>query len=203
MSKMIDRRDGAGTDDRGLMLYALGWKDNLSSFNSAKTAGANVPAWSLIRNGLYAYEFVATLLKEVWLNFHIGHDYAPGTDLYPHVHFVPLTDEVEGVVRWGVEYSYADRDTGEFPATTTVYIEQTVAANSQYLHIVCEVSDADAISGDGEVINPDGVVMCRIFRDGAHVNDTYAGSVAGIFADLHYQSDRDATISKAAPFYGS
>lgn len=202
MPYKIDQRPGASTDkNSGLMLYALGWKDILASFASGKTAGANVPAWSQVRDGLYGYEFTATQLKEVWVNFHIGHDYAPGTDLFPHVHFVPLTDEVEGTVRWGVEYAYADRDTGVFGATTTIYIEQVVTANSQYVHIVSECLDEDRINGAGDAVSVDGVLMCRYFRDGAHANDTYAGSVVGIFADLHYQSDRDTTLNKAPDFY--
>lgn len=199
--RQIIRRPGVSRDENGMPLYPLGWKDSLSSFSAGKTAGSNVPAWVLIRDGLYAYEFSATLLKEVWLNFHIGHDYAPGTNIYPHVHFVPSSDEVEGVVRWGFEYSYADRE-GDFPASTTVYIEQTVAANSQYKHIVSEVTDSNVISAADFEIETDGVLMCRVFRDAAHANDTYAGTVFGIFADLHYQSDRDTTINKAAPFRG-
>ena len=201
MSYTVDRRPGAGQDPSGLMLYKEGWKDNLSAFASGKVAGANVPAWSSLRDGLYGYEFTATALKEIWLNFHIGHDYAPGTDLFPHVHFVPMTDQVQGVVRWGVEYSLAKRDSEDFPATTTVYIESTIAANSQYAHIVSEVSEAGVISGAGDAIEPDAVVMCRFFRDGAHANDTYAGSVIGIFGDLHYLSDRDSTLNRVSDFY--
>lgn len=192
---------GAGVDGNGFMVYRQGWKDNLSSFNSGKVSGSNVPAWAVLRDGLYGYEFSATLMKEIWLNFHLGHDYAPETDIYPHVHFVPTSDEVQGVVRWGVEFSYADRES-DFPATQTVYIETTVEANSQYKHIVGEVTDADALNGQDFAFETDGVLMCRIFRDAAHANDTYAGTVIGIFADLHYQSDRDATINKAAPFRG-
>ena len=193
----------ASIDSKGYMIYRPGWKDMLTSINSAKVSGANVPAWTLIRDGLYAYSFTATVLKEVWLNFHIGHDYAPQTDLYPHIHYVPLSDEIEGVIRWGFEFSYADR-AGTFPASSTVYIEETIAANSQYDHIVSEVTDANALSyKDFEPgFETDGVLLCRVFRDGAHANDTYAGAVGGIFVDLHYQSDRDATLNKAAPFRG-
>ena len=189
----------AGVDPKGFMLYKPGWKDLLTSINSAKVSGANVPAWTQIRDGIYAYAFSATALKEVWLNFHIGHDYSPKTDIYPHVHYVPLTNEVEGVIRWGFEFSYADRE-GTFPATQTVYAEQTIAANSQYAHLVAEVTDADALNGQDFAFETDGVLMCRMFRDGAHANDTYAGAVGGFFVDLHYLSDRDATHNKAAPF---
>lgn len=199
--RQVTRRPGVSRDANGYPVYPLGWKDSLTSINSAKVSGANVPAWTLIRDGLYAYSFTATALKEVWLNFHIGHDYAPGTDLYPHVHYVPLTDEVQGVIRWGFEFSYADRG-GTFGASQTVYIEETIAANSQYDHIVSEVTDANALDGSDWTFEVDGVLLCRVFRDGAHVNDTYAGDVGGIFVDLHYQSDRDTTINKAAPFRG-
>lgn len=199
MPATIDRRPGASTDSEGLMLYAVGWKDNLASFLTGKVAGANVPSFSTLLDGLSGYEFTASQLKEIWVSFHIGHDYAPGTLQYPHVHFSPDSDEVAGVVRWGVEYTIANSAGGVFPASRTVYIETDVPASSKSAHIIGEVSDGDAISGDG--LLPDAVLMCRYFRDGAHANDTYAGSVIGIYGDLHYQSDRDTTVNRIADFY--
>lgn len=192
-------RRAAGVDPKGFMLYKPGWKDLLSSINSAKTAGANVPAWTNIRDGLYGYGFSAAALKEVFVNFHVPHDYMPQSDIYPHIHYVPTTDEVQGVVRWGFEFTYSDRE-GTLPASTTVYVEQTIAANSQYEQLVAETADADALSGQDYVFEVDGVLVCRVFRDGAHANDTYAGVVVGTFVDLHYLSDRDTTLNKAAPF---
>ena len=175
------------------------WKDNLAAFSSGKISGSNVPSWTQLRDGLYGYEFSAALMKEVWLNFHINHDYAEGTHIYPHVHFVPTSNEVEGVVRFGVEYSVAKGHAQEdFPATTTVYIEYTVPANSQYLHVVAEVDDNSVIPGWG--IEPDCVIMTRYFRDAAHANDTYAGTVIGVFGDLHYRADRTGTLKKRPDF---
>ena len=190
---------GVSVDPDGLIITALGWKDNLASFTSANVAGANVPAWAQMRDGIYAYSFSASLMNELWLNFHIDHDYAPGTVLYPHVHFVPSAN-ASGVVRWGIEYTYAKgHGQQKFPATTTVYVEATIGATDQYLHIISEVVDGDAIPADE--IEVDGVVMTRIFRDAGHVNDTYPNAVFGIYADLHYQTDRLATIAKAPDFY--
>lgn len=172
----------------------------LASITSGKVSGANVPTWSTLRDGISAYTFSPTQMKEVWVSFHINHDYAPGTPLYPHVHFVPTTNEAAGVVRWGIEYAYSrGHSRGTFPTTQTVYIEHTVEANQQYCHYISEVAD-DAVIFD-QSTEVDGVLLCRVFRDATHANDTYTGEVAGIFVDMHYLSDRDSTVNKKPNFY--
>ena len=201
MPYTVDRRPGAGQDPKGLMLYKEGWRDLFGPFSTGKVAGSNVPAWVTFRDGLSAYSFTAAALKEIWMSFHINHDWAPDTALYPHIHYSPLTDEVSGVIRWGIEYSYAKGHGQEvFPTTSTLYLEQTVEANSQYKHYILETTDAQALDNMG--IEVDGIIQMRIFRDGAHANDTYAGDVAGLFVDIHYLSDRDTTLNKAPDFYG-
>jgi hypothetical protein len=183
------------------MLYAIGWKDLFGPFSTGKVAGSNVPVWTAFRDGLYNYSFTATALKELWMSFHFNHDWAPGTPIYPHIHYSPFTDEASGVVRWGIEFSYSKGHGQDvFPASQTVYLEQTVEANSQYKHYIVETADSAAL--ENELFEVDGIIQMRIFRDGAHVNDTYAGNVAGLFVDIHYQSDRDTTVNKAPSFYG-
>jgi hypothetical protein len=182
------------------MLYKAGWKDMLGPFSTGKVAGSNVPGWTQFRDGLYGYSFTATALKEIWMTFHFGHDWAPGTAIYPHIHYSPLTDETAGVIRWGVEYSYAKgHGQDSFPATQTVYLEQTVELNSQYKHYIVETTDAQALKDN--LFEVDGLLNVRVFRDGAHANDTYAGDVIGLFMDIHYLSDRDATLNKSPDFY--
>jgi hypothetical protein len=177
---------------------ATGWRDNLASLANGRATGANVPTWSTVRNGIQAWEFSATAMKELWINFHIDHDYKTGTKLYPHVHFLP-GDNTAGNVRWGFEYTYAKgHGQAAFPATSTVYVTGAVALNSQYKHIITETPEVDAIPGTD--IETDGVLLVRIFRDAANVADTYAGIVWAIFADLHYETDHIVTLEKSPPF---
>jgi len=176
-----------------------GWRDLVMGFEAR--GGPNSAVLTNYRNGIYLYAFAAARTQEVFSTAHIDHDYKVGTALYPHIHFTTSTLS-SGVVRWGFEYTWAQRRDGAvghytFGPTTMVYTEYTVTGES-YVHHVSEVSTGGAI--DGTNIDVDTVILFRIFRDGDHANDTYPDQVFGFTADLHYQSDKHATPNKAAPF---
>ncbi len=170
----------------------IGWRDITSDIN-VKGTGSNNPSWATIRNGISAYSFSATVMQEAWVNFHINHDYALGTPVYLHVHWVnPGTNT--GTVRWGFEYSYAKGHGQEaFPASQTVYVEQ---AASQYTHMIAEISTGILDT----VLEPDGIIMVRVFRDATHANDTCTDAVALVMSDVHYQASKWATKNKAPNF---
>lgn len=174
-----------------------GWNDYLSSLSAGKVAGANVPTWSLLRDGLYANSFSASAMNEVWINFHILHDYAPGTMFYPHIHWTTAGTNA-GVVRWGLEYTFA-RGYGfeSFPASTTVYLQQA-ATGTAYRHMI-----AEATEGNGVLIptlETDGILMVRVFRDAANAADTCTDAAFGLFVDMHYQSDGMLTNERNRTF---
>ena len=174
-----------------------GWDDITADLSSANVAGANVPDWDVFRNGIYAYKFSATLMKEVWITFHVKHDYKYGSAVYPHIHWSPITTST-GTVRWGFEYTVAKgHDQQAFPATVTVYVETTISSNKQYQHIISEVVDNDAF----DAFEPDTLILMRIFRDAAHANDTFPDAVFAFTADIHYQGDNQFTPNKSAPFF--
>jgi len=181
---------------------SYGWNDMISNFVVKDTVGANNPSWSTLFNGMQGYTFSASQMNQVWCDFHVIHDIALNTVLYPHVHWTPTTTGT-GVVRWGIEYSVAkghQQATGSvFPATTTVYVEQTIGSASQWKHFVAEVSLADAIPATN--VEPDTVIKVRIFRDAGHANDTYAGTVHAWQADIHYQVATLSTKNRAPNFY--
>ena len=174
-----------------------GWQDNLSSISAGKIAGASVPTWTLLQNGLYAYAFSAAAMNEVWVSFHIQHDYQPGTMFYPHVHWTTAGVNA-GVCRWGIEYSFARGYAADvFPASTTIYLEQA-ATGVAYKHMITE-----AVEGAGVLIptlETDGILLTRVFRDGGHVNDTLTDVAFGLFVDIHYQSDGMLTNERNRTF---
>lgn len=178
-----------------------GWRDLTAAF-VVRGTGLNNPTWGTFRNGIAGYLFSPSTMKEVWSNFHIDHDYAMGTVVFPHIHWAPNTTST-GTVRWGVEYTVAKGHQqgadSTFGATTTVYINQTVSTPSQYQHFVAEVSLADAIPAT--LLEPDSVIMVRFFRDAANAADTFPDDVFGFFGDLHYQSNRFSTVNKAPNFF--
>lgn len=175
-----------------------GWRDPFTEIK-IQGRGANDPTWSPFRNGLYAYTFAAGKMTECWTTFHVDHDYALGSKLYPHVHWAPATTGT-GTVRWGFEFTVAkghgQGNASVFPSSTTVYVEQSVT-NQQYMHLITETPEGSAIPPD--FVEPDSLILMRIFRDS--VNDTYPGSVFVFAADLHYQIARLSTRNKAPDFF--
>ena len=181
----------------GLLTHPPIWKDNLTPLLSAKIPGTGAPDLKTFKNGTYAYAFDPDSEEEAYLLFHINHDYYPGSDFYPHIHWCP-EDTHTGTVRWGIEYTQAARDSGVFGATTTVYIEQA-GAGTAFTQQVAEVADIDSITPSSPEI--DSVIVVRLFRDATHGNDTYTGDAFGLFLDLHYQATFIGTPNKITDFY--
>ena len=171
-----------------------GWRDLTSEIN-VKGSGANNPSWATFRNGISAYSFSASTMTECWMVFHIDHDYKPGSDMYFHTHW-STTGTNTGVVRWGFEYTVAKgHGQSAFGATQTVYVEQA-GSGTAYQHMVAETTAIS--SAEFEV---DALILMRIFRDSAHVNDTQTGVAFLFTADCHYQADRFATKNRSPNFY--
>jgi len=175
-----------------------GWRDNIVQLD-VQVGNPDAPLLNVFRGSIKAYNFPAGQMTEAFASFHIDHDYKPGTALYPHIHWAP-SSAATGTTRWGVEYTYA-KGHGQmaFGATTTIYVEQA-ADGTAYKHYVAEVSDANAVPGTN--IETDGILLCRFFRDGAHVNDTLEDDVFVFCVDLHYQCSQYATPNKAPNFFG-
>lgn len=175
----------------------LGWRDNVVQVD-VKHGDPNAPTLNVFRNGILAYTFFNGEMNEAFAYFHVDHDYALGTAMFPHLHWAVNTTAV-GTVRWGVEYTIA-KGHGQmaFAPTTTVYIEQATDGTA-YKHYVAEVSVPDAIAGT--YLEPDTLILVRFFRDGAHVNDTLDEDVFLFCVDLHYQANRQSTPNKSPSFY--
>lgn len=172
----------------------LGWKDLTSELVSR--GGSSAPALALFRGNIYAYQFAANSMDQLYSTFHIPHDYAPGTALYIHIHWADASANPTGVVRWGFEYTFAKGHGQEaFPATTTVYVEQ--AAAGPYRHMIAEISTGILSSA----VEVDGLLLVRIFRDATHANDTSPAAAFAFTCDVHYQSDRIATLNRSPNFY--
>ncbi len=190
--------DGSQVDLSSLTFDgAAGWDDMIGSLAAGNTTNTNDPTWAAFRGGVYAWRFSATVLNEIWISFHINHEYSPDTVIYPHIHWSTAGTNT-GTVRWGIEYTVAkgyDRDT--FPAPTTIYLEQA-ASGTAYRHMIVEASLANAIPTTH--LETDSIVMMRVFRDGAHANDTCTDPAFGLFCGLHFQKQAFSTPNKNYPF---
>lgn len=174
-----------------------GWRDMTADLSAGRAVGASAPTWTAWNGGnMDALSFSAGSMNEVWITFHPDHDVIEGELYYPHIHWMPNTTST-GVVRWGFEYTQAKGHQQEaFPATATIYIEDTISTDSQYQHRIAEASDAQAIA----MPEIDSLVLMRVFRDAAHPNDTFPDAVFGLTVDLHYRAGQLATKGKRPDF---
>jgi len=174
-----------------------GWNDLKSSFSTGRLVGANTPTDAVFTDTIRAYNFSAAAMEEIHMPpLHVEHDYKPGSKIYFHIHWSP-GDTNAGIVRWGIEYTIAKGHSQmAFQASTTVYLEQAGSGTAKQHQII---EDTTGVSTN---IEPDSLILARVFRDGAHANDTYTGVAWGHFMDIHYQSDRKNTVNKAPNFYG-
>lgn len=176
---------------------ALGWRDNIIEMK-VDSSSPNAPTLNPFRGGIHAWTFPPNEMTEAHAAWHIDHDYALNTPLYFHVHWATASADI-GTVRWGFEYTIAKGHQQQaFPVPSFVYIEQATTG-TPYMHMIAELSEANAISGAG--IEPDTVIQVRLFRDGANVADTLNQPVFGLFLDMHYQADHTTTPNKSPPFF--
>lgn len=177
----------------------LGWKDNISFFSMASGKGTNEPIWEDRGNGNYTSSFVAG--DELFIKYHINHDYALGTKGFPHIHFsCKDVQEVGATVTWRFSYVIAKGknggQAGESLGVARTDIDIVYTYDGTEIadeHIIVECDDLDAFilqEPDAEV--DAGVVL---------LSTTTTGKVFGEMLDLHYQSDRDTTPNKEPDFY--
>lgn len=108
------------------------------------------------------------------------HRYAEGTDINPHIHWMPTTTGA-GQVKWQLEYSWQNEE-GVFPSPTTVFGITTTAGVAWTL----QHTDFPAMDGTGKEI---GAAMAfRLFRDPTD-NDDYAADAALVHLGVHYEVD--------------
>lgn len=176
----------------------VGWNDYLSPGLNLPRNAANAPTIKTFRGNLQALAFAGnTGTEETWCSVHILHDYKEGTKLYPHVHWSHNNASPSGDVKWQIEYSVAKGHSGgTFPTATTISLTET--AGAQYTHHVIEASEGDAIASTE--IEPDSVILFRLFRDADDVADTFADDAFLLYLDIHFENDRILTPEKVRPF---
>lgn len=176
-------------------LQAIGdatWFDDFRVEPTVREIGTKAPSYVIYKGGIYFYLFdkaVAIAEKEVNFKVQMPHGWLPGSSIHPHIHWVPTSTGSAGQkVRWGLEYTKANLG-GVFGDTTTIYAEDPVdpptttpTVDTQYL---TEFPDIDMT---GNVLSS--IILCRIFRNSSHANDTFAGDVGIVSIDIHTEFSR-------------
>lgn len=203
---------GSATEDWLLLIQASGgggsvatadptkhpllWKDLMSTFTEGKAATLP-PSFEVWLGGIFAWNFDTG--HQLFLTFHLDHDYAVGTDFFPHVHWCPETDMADGeTVSWEIEWTAARGHRGEVFSTpdtiaTAELTYTSVGVTPANTHIITEVATGVQPT-DAEV---DMIIAARVSRGAG----TYVDGVFGFSLDAHYLADHFGTINKAPDFY--
>ncbi len=202
ISSEPDYLDGWAAGNYVLIPYtsprARGWRD-ITAAIEVRGVGASDPTFAIYTGTtLRQYQFSAGTAQEVFMTFHIPHDYIPGTAIHLHAHWsnaaaVPNT----GGVVWGFDYSFAKGfNQAPFSAIQSITATQASPA-TRYQHMVTETA-AVTIPG----LEVDGLLLVRCYRKVADAGDTCTDAVFLHTADIHYESNSNTTLNKAPNFYG-
>jgi hypothetical protein len=192
----------------------FGWADiigNLTIYNP----GNNDPTFSTYIGNIREFQFSNAKVNEVFFNYHIPHDYVPGTDVHVHVHWSHILVDtggaggVPGVVKWYLEVSYAKGHgtpggtSDAFTAPIITSITQQ-ASTTQYGQMIAEtvITDDGTALIDVSRLEPDGVIQLRLYRNPADVADTLNQQPFVHYCDIHYQTNGVmGTKQKSPNFY--
>ncbi len=176
-----------------------GWNDFIFPGLTFPRTASNAPVVAVFRGTLdmISFENGGAQPKETWAQIHVLHDYIDGTKIFPHIHWAHSVASPSGDVKWQIDYSVSKGHSGGiFPAPTTISLIQTAAA--QYTHQIIETTTANAIPA--AELEPDSVIMFRVYRDSSDPEDTFANDAFLIYFDIHYQSDLTLTNEKIRAF---
>lgn len=197
---------GSGIDMGG----QYGWHDITAEF-TARTTGAQVPSFVQYgTTGIYQYQFSNGATQELFIEFHIPHDYVPGSDLFIHTHWSQAAVDTGGAggtpgnVKWNYSALYAKGFNQQaFQSSPVVVSAVQTAASVARQHMIAEVQLSTGGAIGGNALEVDGVILVRMWRDPADAADTLNVAPFAHFCDLHYQSTNVATPGKAPAFYNS
>lgn len=158
--------------------------------------GANAPDVVAFRGiELPAFAGTGPTTEEGFFTVHLLHDIMPGTFPTFHVHWSHDIGSPTGDVKWQIDYSIAKGYEQEaFPTTTT--LSSTHTAGTQYYHHITDDDDMPIT----EAVEPDMVILGRVYRDPSDAADTFENDAYLIQVDMHYQIGQIGTPERNYPF---
>jgi hypothetical protein len=177
-----------------------GWHDLLSAITIDLGAATGKPTFTTLIGGIKKYRFKVG--DESFHNFHLPHDYLPGSDLYIHVHWTNSDPAVtSGATTWAFEVTYAKGyNQMQFVAPVIATVTQNVALPA-LTHQIAEVQlstpGGSASKLDSNLIETDGLILVRT----SLTVNTMTADPFMMFCDLHYQSTGIPTKNRNADFW--
>ena len=184
-----------------------GWRDLIGDVTPRGTGGA-AATLGTFRGNVRAWYYQAADQGDCF--FHMPHDYAPGTDLFIHVHWSHNATNISGslIVNFYATYAKGHQQ-ASFPAQVNPALTVSslnITNTPQYFHRVDEIQlstpGGSSTQLDTNALEVDGMVMVNFTTStiptltGGTPNNPYI-----IAVDLHYQSTGLPTKNKAPSFY--
>lgn len=160
-----------------------GWADIIGQIDDR--SGASAPSWTAYQGGIYDWQF-GSGTKEGQANYHVPHDYAPGTDIHVHAHW-SVAAASTGSVMWQFDLTYAkgfDQEafTGHSAtAATPIIVTVAQASPTAFKHQVAEVQ----CSATNGLISPAAV----------NVSITSGAAILTAASPLFTAADQNRTVS--------
>lgn len=190
------------------------WHDLLGAI-SIRGVGAADPAYNVYIGGIRGYQF--NVNNEVFIEFHVPHDYVPGSDIYIHCHWshnrTLRTGAAAGTVTggtlvWGYEVTYSKgHNQAAFSTPITTTTTSPTVTNTQYRHYIDEVqlsaASPSAAQLDSDNIEVDGLILVRAYLSANNITVASGAAPAPFlhYVDIHYQSTCVGTKAKAPDFW--
>lgn len=189
-------QQGRGPWDMGDRLLLdnklYGWKDNFANLTAAEV-GAGAPTMTAFGPSGTVKQRSFIVNDSVYIVWHIDHDVAPGSTAYMHMHWA-TNGTSTNTVKWQISYTYAKGHQQEaFPTDTVLSLEAAPTATA-WQHEITEDTTGFVIPEVDSLIVAE---VKRVTNGGTDNTDT----VFGLFADIHYLSDRSCTPSRSPDFY--
>ena len=189
----------------------FGFADLLGQVH-VRSPGANDPTFAAYSGNIRQFQFSNAGMREAFFEFHVPHDYVLGTDVYIHVHWSQSTVDsggvggTPGVVKWQFEITYSKaHNRGAFftPVVTSVTQQASVTQYQQLLiEIQISATSPSASQIDTDNLEPDGIMLVRVYRDPSDADDTLNQAPFMHYCDIHYQTTGViGTKNKSPNFY--
>ena len=153
---------------------------------------ANLPAMASLVGTINVCTFGTVSLQQLGLGIPVPTDIIVGSSAELCIHWNP-TSANAGNVRWGIEVAQCKENSGAFSSATTHYVDAAAQLAADRL----QIDKSSTLLTD---LEPNSMVMGRIFRDYGHANDTYADTAQLLGVSLLYKSRRVGTPQETSPY---
>lgn len=136
---------------------------------------------------------------EAFFTVHILHDIKVNSIPTFHIHWSHNNETSSGSVKWQIEVTSAKGYEEEI-FSSSVILSSVSEAGEQYSHHITNDDDMPLPTEIVSSIEPDMILLCRIFRDPTDENDTFAKDAYLLHVDLHYEIGQAGTIERNRPF---